>query len=368
MKFIYTILGLFVAISVLLGIFLNNYMNGLQTIKLPPIYSPNPNHRLQVKGSIPYWDQENAFKTVHENPQAFNYLNLFWYFLTDSGEIQKYQYAREDKEILAFAHSKDIKVFATITNLPENEGGGWDSKRVEKILNDFDLRKKHISDILGKLEQLNFDGIIIDYEEVNASQKDRFSEFIKELKLTLQTNDKLVAVALHPKKNKADEKSSIGAFQDWAALSRSADHLNIMAYGEHYDEGSSGPIASIPWLKEIISYSQSLKIPPEKIYLGVPIYGYDWNKDNQDAATGLTYIEVLNLQKKQSVQEKWDEKSKSPYFTYEEDGDSHEVWFENAQSVEEKINLAKSSGLAGITFWRLGGEDPGIWELLQQSK
>lgn len=321
------------------------------------------NTLLEVKGSVPYWDQENAFRSVQKNFSSLNYLNLFWYYLNDEGEIQKYQYAKEDTSIITFAHSNNIKVFATITNLPESERSNWDSKRVEKILNDPDLRKKHITDILEKLEDLKFDGIIIDYEEVDSSQKNRFSEFIQELKLALQTKNKLLALALHPK---TEANPGLGSFQDWEDLSKSADQLNIMAYGEHYDEGSSGPIASIPWLKEIISYAQSLKIPSEKIYLGIPLYGYDWNKDNDKSATGLTYIDVLNLLNQQSVQEKWDEKSKSPYFTYEENGDSHEVWFENARSVKEKINLAKTAGLAGITFWRLGGEDPGIWELFKE--
>lgn len=371
MRFLYLALCALAIFFIILFIWiLKNNTN--EDLLVDPIFSKPAasvkNKSFEVKGSIPYWDQEDAFSSVQKNPSSLNYINLFWYFLDDSGEIQKYQYAKEDKAILAFAHSNNIKVFATITNLPESSGSGWDSKRVEKILNNPDLRKKHINDILEKLEGLNFDGIIIDYEQVNSSQKNRFSEFIKELKLTLQTKNKLLAVALHPKKTKADEKNSIGAFQDWKALAQSADHLNIMAYGEHYDEGSSGPIASIPWLEEIIQYAKSLNIPAEKIYLGVPLYGYDWDKEDDDQANGLTYVDVLSLQKKYSTQEKWDEKSRSPYFTYEENGDNHEVWFENGRSFQEKINLAKNAGLAGITFWRLGDEDPGIWDILKDSR
>src|SRR3989344_599203 len=105
MKFIHIVLGLFIIASIFLGLFLNNYMKESPAIKLPPAYSPNPNAHLQVKGSIPYWDQENAFNSVLKNPQAFNYLNLFWYFLTNEGDIKKYQYATENTKIIDFAHS-----------------------------------------------------------------------------------------------------------------------------------------------------------------------------------------------------------------------------------------------------------------------
>lgn len=366
MKFLYPALAFIVI--VLSAFFAINYMKKSTKVFVPSPSNSKPNNPLQIKGSIPYWDQENAFLSVQKNPASLNYINLFWYYLGADGDIKKYQYAKEDKKIISFAHENNIKVFAVLTNLPEKEDSSWDSKRVEKILNDSNLREKHIRDILVKLEEVDFDGVIIDYEEVNSSQKNKFSDFIKQLSFYLNSKGKLVAVALHPKKTPQDEKNGIGAFQDLKALAQSANHINIMAYGEHYDESEPGPIASIPWLREIIGYLKSLKIPPEKIYLGIPLYGYNWTKDHDEPAVGLTYIDVFNLAKKQSVNVSWDEKSKSPYFTYEEDGDNHEVWFENARSVSEKIKLAKEAGLAGITFWRFGGEDPAIWNKIQEFK
>lgn len=367
MKFFYSGLTL-VIIFTLLAFFAANYMKTDTPAIVPSPQTPKPNTPLQIKGSIPYWDQDNAFRSVEKNAASLDYINLFWYYLGADGDIKKYQYAKEDKNLISFAHENNIKVFAVLTNLPEKEDSSWDSKRVEKILNNTNLREKHINDILGKLESVNFDGITIDYESVKPSQRNQFSIFIEELASALNSKGQLVAVALHPKKTPKDEKNGIGAFQDLQALAESADQLNIMAYGEHYDESEPGPIASMPWLEEIIGYAKSLKISPEKIYLGVPLYGYDWNKDNDEGAAGLTYVDVLNLAKKQSVKESWDKKSKSPYFTYEEDGDNHEVWFENARSVSEKIKLAKDAGLAGITFWRFGGEDPSIWNKIQEFK
>lgn len=320
-----------------------------------PLSSAPKKEPLIVKGSIPYWDQDNAFESFQKNVQAFDYINLFWYFLTNDGMIQKYAYANEDKNIIDFAHANNVKVMAVITNLPETEGATWDSKRVERVINNRVKREKHISDILTKLELLNFDGVNIDYEEVDPSQKDNFSLFIKELADALHKKRKRIAVSLHP---------DINTFQDWQALAEYSDQLSIMAYNEHWDESNAGPIASYNWVKKIIEYTQKLNLRSEKLFLGIPLYGYDWNKDDNSKAKGLTFSDVTLLIKDFDAKEKWDNNSRSPYFFYQdENGDRHEVWFENAKSFKEKIQLAKQAGFKGITFWRLGGEDPEIWNL-----
>ncbi|MDO8658248.1 MAG: glycosyl hydrolase family 18 protein [Candidatus Levybacteria bacterium] len=358
-----SIIILLITFFVIIVVRLINKENSNDLIAQPTqSFLPTPSkEQLAVKGSIPYWDQDNAFESFQKNVQAFNYINLFWYFLTNNGEIKKYDYAIEDQNLIAIAHANNVKVMAVITNLPEIEGSTWDSKRVENVIKNSTTRKKHILDITDKLESLNFDGVNIDYESLDSSQKDNFTFFIKELTSILHEKNKIVSVSLHPKREGMKKNEDIGAFQDWIALATVTDQLNIMAYGEHWDEGNAGPIASYNWVKNIIEYTQKLNLPPEKLFLGIPLYGYDWNKDNDDKAKGLTFIDVENLRKNYDTKEKWDNNFRSPYFFYD-DGDTHEVWFENARSINEKIQLAKQAGFKGITFWRLGGEDSAVWE------
>jgi len=314
---------------------------------------------LKIKSSIPYWDQKNAAVSFSENVKKHDYVNLFWYYLTDDGKIATYTYADEDKNIISLAHNNDVKVLATITNLPET--GTWDTDRVESMLKSDDSREAHIKDLVKKVHDLGFDGVNIDYEEVDASEKNRFTLLIKELADALHTDGKLLSISLHPKRA---GNEGLGAFQDWKKLSDDADQLTIMAFNEHYDEGSAGPIASIPWLEKVIAYAQSLSVPEDQIYLGIPLFGYDWNHDNDEAAAGLTYADVRSRINTYNVGEAWNNEFKSPYFNYDNEGDDHEVWYENARSVKEKINLAERTGLAGVSFWRLGGEDPEIWKAL----
>lgn len=355
-KYIASVLG--VIILVVLYFFSYPLLENIKMETKPQPHAPNPD--LKIRASIPYWDQDNAVSSFKANVDKIDQVTLFWYYLTEDGKIQKYKSAKEDLELIKFAKESNVKVSVLISNLPED--GDWDSERVEKVLENPQLTSQHILDIQKKLTDLNADGITIDYEQVDSSQKDKFSKFITDLNSALDQSDKFVGVSLHPKKDSVSDKQY--AFQDWKKLGQSADEFYIMSFGEHWDEGEAGPIASVSWSNQILKYANLQGLPAEKIYLGIGLFGYDWNHDSDDSATGLTYKDVVNLKSKYSLSEKWDEKSGAPYFKYQEDGDEHEVWFENGKSVLEKINLAKQSGLAGVSFWRLGGEDPEIWKNL----
>ena len=313
-----------------------------------------------VKGSIPYWDQENAFVSFKKHPEVFSYINLFWYFIDEKGGLHTYDDANEDKRILKFAQDHNVKTQMVVTNLPQDEGTTWDSKRVEYILHDKNARNKEIQQIIAKAENLGFDGVIIDYESVNSSQKSLFSNYINELAEKLHNHNLFLAIALHPKTRDDDDP---GSYQDWAELAKHADQLQIMAYGQHWDEGPAGPIASVPWIEKIIQYALSKNIPREKLFLGMPLYGYSWQKNNHDSAKGLTFSDVTNLLKNNSAVSQWDGRAQSHYLLYTNNGDRFEVWYEDAESIKAKLALAEKYQIQGITFWHLGEEDETIWNL-----
>lgn len=365
MKIFLLVFSLFIALVLVLlvgfGMIRRENDSNLIIPKSLPI-TPNTSrlNPLKIKVSIPYWDQENAITSFKKNVDLINYVSLFWYFLGSDGDIHKYKYAKEDLSIINFAHDKEIKVEVVITNLPEN--GGWDSERVKKILKNTSLRQKHIEEIVELVQRLGIDGIDIDYEQLDKDFADDFSRFIQDLGIALRKRGKYLGVALHPKSDDGIGNTNGALAQDWKELGKGADNLYIMAFGEHWDEGGPGPIASLTWVESIVKYAQSLGIDKSKLFLAIPLYGYEWRKESDKAALGLTFQDAQKIVSGSGVEVKWDEGVASSYFVYKKGGNEFEVWFEDARSVEQKIKLADSAGFAGITFWRLGGEDPQIWE------
>ena len=321
---------------------------------------------LLIRSSIPYWDQQNASRTFEENISLFNQISLFWYYLNSQGKITKYQYAKIDPSIIALAQKYKIKSFFTLTNLGEQEDESWDSTRVEKVLASPTSRQNHIKDILNIFNSLPFDAVTIDYEAVSPSQRRNFTQFIYQLSESLHQKNKLLAIAIHPVSNRQTEQRYY--FQDIVEIAKAADILSVMAYGEHDDESQPGPIASISWLNKITNYLHTKNLPLQKIFLGIPLYGYDWAVKSHRPAEGLTFQAVEQLAVKNEATLRWDNQSKSPYFTYSNRGQTHQVWYEDARSVNQKMKLAQANGLGGVSFWRLGGEDPKVWQVVKHFK
>jgi spore germination protein YaaH len=142
-----------------------------------------------------------------------------------------------------------------------------------------------------------------------------------------------------------------------------------MGYGEHWNTSDPGSAASLPWLANVLNYAQTSGMSPDRLDFGLPLYGYDWNTDEPDEpGTGLTYTEAQSLVAEFQAEPKFDSLVQTPFINYTVNGDDHQVWFENRQSVEAKVGLIKSYGIANISFWRLGGEDPSMWDLFKSIK
>ena len=280
-----------------------------------PSVSPKRSEPLKVKVSIPYWDQTKALSSFRENVDLVDYISLFWYFLGSDGEIHKYEFAQEDLSIINFAHDNGVKVEVVITNLPED--GGWDSDRVENVLKNEDLLEKHIEEIVDLTQKLNVDGIDIDYEQLDNDLIDDFSGFIQDLGKALRDKGKYLGVALHPKSDDGIGNTNGALSQDWQEVAKGADNLYIMAFNEHWDEGEPGPIASLPWVERIIKYAQSLGIEKSKLFLTIPLFGYEWKEDSDRAAHGLTFQDVQKIISNNEVAVEWNEDVASPYFKYE---------------------------------------------------
>lgn len=369
-----TILGIFAA-GIIAGLLLWSIQThrddsttkpNILTNILPEVKSPTPMQHSTL-GWIPYWDQQAAIQTFKDNVDVFDYIGVFWYAISEDGEIVKYPHATIDQSLIDYAHAHDVAVLALIANLPlgdNGDSGTWDSERVDLAIGDKGSRQQHIEEIMEIVNEYGFDGVDIDYESLRADQKEDFTKFIKDLANALHEENKILGVALHPKDSENNPKFRNGSeAQDWKSLGKYADQLHIMTYDEHWEMSDPGPVASLPWVESVLEYAVTL-IPPEKIYAGVPFYGYDWST-NKKRARGLTYKQAQKLTEKYNPDLEWDDDAQGFHFHYDKGNIEHEVWFEETQSLNAKLNLFESLGIPNIATWRLGGEDPGVWDTIR---
>ena len=126
-------------------------------------------------------------------------------------------------------------------------------------------------------------------------------------------------------------------------------------------------VAPINQVRKVVEYALT-EIPAEKIDLGIPNYGYDWPLPYERGVTKATTIgnvQAVRIAVEQGVEIKFDSLAESPYFTYVENGISHEVWFEDVRSLQAKFNLIKEYSLRGCGYWQIMKWFRANWVLLR---
>ena len=153
--------------------------------------------------------------------------------------------------------------------------------------------------------------------------------------------------------------------QDWQALGASADEIRVMAYDHATEETAPGPIAPLPWVERVLQLAVN-EIPRDKILLGLGAYGYDCT--NRADGTSVQWADAERIAQDHAANIVWDANSSSPWFSYSEShGERYTIWYENARSLQAKINLARQYQIVGVFIWRLGGEDPALWDALRHA-
>jgi spore germination protein len=140
-----------------------------------------------------------------------------------------------------------------------------------------------------------------------------------------------------------------------------------MTYEWGYTYGPPLAVAPIEPVKRVIEYALT-EIPAEKILMGIPNYGYDWTLpyvQGESRAESISNVEAVELARRYGAEILFDEEAKAPYFNYtDENGREHQVWFEDAESIDAKLRLINQYGLKGAGYWNLMRPFPENWAVL----
>ena len=169
-----------------------------------------------------------------------------------------------------------------------------------------------------------------------------------------------------------------GSATEIEELVSKVDYLVVMAYDFHRPgvdyAGSVAPLGSKVGernITEVVERYLNLQLNKDKLVLAYPLYGYEWKTYTDEFESQIkrgwyqmaSWNRVKNLIKEKKIEVNWDELSMTPWLSFEEDGETRQIYFENNQSLRAKIDLVRQNKLAGYGFWALGyeGEDRSIW-------
>lgn len=257
----------------------------------------------------------------------------------------------------------------------------FDNDTIEAFLASDEAQQTFLQSVDSLLLAYPFNGINLDIEYIGEAPQDvreQYSQFIQTVRTHLnETYDGIeLTVDMYAA---AATKNQLWEVEKIAPL---VDSIIIMAYDFHRSSSpTAGPVA--PLFRQDDSSDESIntylkdftsKAPTDKLLLGVPFYGYEWQTTSREPGSftfpqsGATasYKRVKELLTRSDVelQQQWDEQALAPYLTYLENDNYYMIYYEDARSIGYKLEYVNQLNLSGIAIWSLGyeGDSRDLWE------
>lgn len=351
------------------------------------ITSPLSQPKHQVIGFLPYWLLKNS---ANDYSQYINRVAYFALTPGSDGSIKKLDNPIEEEPgwysltsgkadaKLKKAREKHIALSLVIFS--------GDNETIAEILSDPVTNARHLmADAVPLMRKYGFTDLNLDIEQIaDATDVDRsnFILFASEIKHILNaqragtltvdiTGDDLI-------RNNLIEPEKIGKI---------ADYVMLMMYDFHYTGSSvTGPVAPLSGAGTVAEYDIESAvqkalgaIPPDRIILGAPLYGYEWETLGDDPRSPVIPSSGIIASNKRvedflnncaSCSAKIDNQAKESYLIYKDQGTGtyHQIFYPTDKAMQVKIDFATKQGLAGIGLWALGYEGKTILEPLKEYK
>ncbi len=325
-----------------------------------PVVPPSDGPAVTVYGYHPYWGPEVSTLDY----DRLTHLAIFGVTLESDGSLSDTsRWTSTAPEAVALAHAAGVRVHVCLI--------AFDSAVHQSVFSSSSRTSLLVSELAALVDDYGADGVNVDVEGLDSDLRDEFVSFITELNAAVE--DVVIATP-------AVDWS--GAF-DYDRLAAQSTGLFIMGYGYHWGGGSPGPVDPLyggsPWSEYSLSWSVEDYLyhdtPADKIILGLPTYGYEWEADhdvpgdNSDSDGDGEYeawavVMFRALEDVDETGEHFDTVTRSPYTL----PSGTQLWYPTVESVRERIRYAVDSGVQGVGFWALGYEpdDAGFWEMVDE--
>lgn len=257
-------------------------------------------------------------------------------------------------------------VLMMVINNQENDQFNDELGRI--LLNDIPIQDRFLNNIVATAKKYGFRDIHFDFEFLRPADREAYNTFLRKAKARFQREGWLMSTALAPKTS-ATQKGKWYEGHDYRAHGQIADFVVIMTYEWGYSGGPAMAVSPIDQVRRVLEYAIT-EMPPNKIMMGQNLYGYDWTLPfvQGSVAKAVSPQQAIELAARYRVPIQYDTKAQAPFFRYTaEDGKRHEVWFEDARSIQAKFNLIKELKIRGMSYWKLGLAFPQNWLLIVEN-
>jgi chitinase len=229
-------------------------------------------------------------------------------------------------------HDARLKVYVSLA------GGGRPDTAIWKSVLLPENRSAFVKHIVDYVEQNKLDGVDVDIEwNLLPTIRELYNPFVVELRKALHAKGRGIT-------------SALGATELHESITQEAidayDFINVMVYDKTgiWRPNDVGPHSPYSYAEEaIVFWTGKLKIPADRIILGVPFYGFDFTPP----ARYIDFREIIEG---------------NPTLAYQ---DSAGMRFYNGiPTIVKKTQLAKEK-LGGVMIWEIASDTSGDLSLLR---
>lgn len=324
-----------------------------QIINIPPLTIDFG--RASVNGyAYPFIDMAVLRKTL----PYLTYLSIFSYEVQPDGSLKNIN----DEALIREARSAGVAPLMVLANLDEE---GFNSDIAHTVLTEQEAQDTLMNDIVATLKAKNYSGVDVDFENVYPYDRESYNNFLRRLVNTLRPLGYSISSAIAPKTS-ASQHGLLYEAQDYSVHGELLDRVLLMTYDWGYVFGPPMAVSPLNEVRKILKYAVT-EIPPRKISMGIPNYGYDWTLPYKEgtAATPVSNVGAVALAFSRGANIEFDPVAMAPFFNYyDSNGKQHVVWFEDARSILAKLSLANEFNLGGVSYWHITRYFPQNWLVL----
>src|SRR5205809_4975436 len=258
-----------------------------------------------------------------------------------------------DPRLPKLAANKGIELMPLLTNLV---GDTWQPEATENLAHGpAERQDRFIQRVLAVLRDAKASGVVVDWEQVDPAYKKDITGFIDKFADALHDDNQELWLCVQP----GQELDYI----DFNTLADNVDRFVAMLFDETSETDPPGPLASRSWFEGWIHVLLEDSDTKQWI-IALGSYGYDWTIGAKKAEL-ISFPEAMSRANDAEV-ESTEVKgpSYSPYFYFQDEDKEHAVWFLDVVTFLNELREVRDEKAGGFALYRLGSEDPAIWEAL----
>lgn len=309
-------------------------------------YETSKTKNINVIGyTYAFINKETLIKTL----PFLTYLTVYNYQYTADGSLIDIH----DEEVISLAKAYGVEPIMLLSTLSERGVGSFEVATT--MLNSLEVQQNLIDNVIKKVKEKGYHGVNIYLKYLRPENHDLVEEYIIRISNRMKQEGLRIIVTVTPKITieGIDTESEL---MDYSTISSHVDGMLFLSYDWSYSLGPPASSTPINIVRDVLDAAVKI-IPSEKLSLGLPVIGYDWQLPyipGSTVARAINYDVAIELALLAKVSIQYNEISAAPYYFYvNESNQLHLVWFKDSRSIDAFTNLLSEYNVFGLSIWNV---------------